>query len=410
MNDRKYLIEKPIGIYVMKGVCMGVLSLILKLVVSLACWLIHRDGDSVFGGLDPFAIHILCFVGSLFVYNSIFCLLLNYDKASSEEFFARESEDCSEFRKKFIYKSFFAESASATAVLSLAALFGASGEIGGMFYFADEGRSPYSAGIVPMLATILVCALLFLNSRNETVRYWRYLKKTHSLEELENKRKLFLRIAIIIIIYPITIPFLPLLAYTAYTLVSVAVVLSDALTVPGFIGAVVFVIAFFRLVRFLRARRARKAFFEKLLEVVTSNKYIISEIKNPYKSLVSLKKQCTFTLEYGEKKFNCLVISSPRFRVPICFESESEAFFRYRIGSPKHNITLRRGFSYTFDGEGARIIIVAPTPKDVLICDGEKERRLFNADLLWGAVIYDADAFVGSADRQCLGRGETFKA
>ena len=409
MDEKNTFPEKPIGIYVIKGVCMGVLTLVLKLIVTGICRIIYRDGDSVFGALEPFAVHILCFVGTLFVANSIFCLLLNYDKTSSEEFFLREGEDISEFSKKFMYKSFFAEAASATAVLSLAALVGASPEIAGMFYFQKEGRSPYSAGIVPMLATVFVMTLVFLNSRNESVRYWRYLKKRLMLDELENKRKMLFRICFIVLVYPITIPFFPFIAYAVYTLVSIAIELCDVMTVPGFIGMLVGIFALSRLIRFLRARRARKKFFRNLSEVVTSSKYKISEIKNPYRSLVSVKKQCTFTLEYDDEKFTCLVVTSPRFRVPICFESDAEAFFRYRLGTPRHNITLRRGFSYAFDGEGVKIIIVTPTPKDVLICDEDKERRLFNADKLWDFVIYDADAFIGSADRKCLGRGERFK-
>ena len=51
MNGRNEMIEKPIGIYVIKGVCMGVLALALKMTVCGVCRLVYRDGDSIFGTL-----------------------------------------------------------------------------------------------------------------------------------------------------------------------------------------------------------------------------------------------------------------------------------------------------------------------------------------------------------------------
>ena len=125
-----------------------------------------------------------------------------------------------------------------------------------------------------------------------------------------------------------------------------------------------------------------------------------------YLSLAFPNRKCTFCVEYDKKRFDCIVLTSPGRNVPLAFETDRLACFLYRIGTKKRFISLRRNFDYSFEGDCSKLVIVTPTPKDVLIIEEDKERRIFNADLLWNYVVYDGDAFVGSLDRKCLGRAD----
>ena len=406
-NSRK---QKPDYLCVVSGVCIGVLSLILKSIVSLACWINYSSEKPLLGELENFAIWIIAFIGSLMVYNSITGLIICYDRFAAEEFFEGETDYKNiklNFKKIYFYRSFIIQSVSAIFVIGIAALLGASPEIAGMFHIA-EGKSPYSSGIVPMALNVLIFALVIMNARYETVRYWCGLRRRMELDELKNKTKLVFRIATIFVLYPIFIPFMPLFAFAFSTVVMVFVVLAEAMTPAGLIAAIVGLFVALWGIKLLRATRKRKKFFKKMYATL-GTRYTISEIKNPYRSLLSTKYKCRFSLEYKDKRFECIVLTSPRYRVPIYFNSDVDAAYCYRIGTKKHNITLWRNFDYSIDADGAKIVIVEPTPKDVLISDGYKERRVFNADKLWDYVMYDGDAFIGSADRECLGRTEILR-
>ena len=413
MQEKKSAIKKPMYLYVVSGICIGVLSLILKSIVSLACWVNYTGETPLLGEMENFVIWIISFIGSLMVYNSIAGLIICYDRSSADEFFAGEAnyKDIRlSFKKIFCYRSFIVEAVSATGVIAIAALLGASPEIAGMFY-SGEGKSPYSSGIVPMLASVFIFALLIMNGRYETVRYWCGLRRRMELDELKNKTKLFIRIAIIFVLYPIFIPFMPIFFFALSTIVSVIVALADVLSWGGLISITVLLFSSIKALKILIAVKKRKKFIKNMKSTLGVGRYTISEIENPYRSLIFLKYKCRFSLEYKDKRYECVVLSSPRYRVPIYFNSETEAAYCYRLGTKRHNITLWRNFDYSIEDaeDSAKIIIISPTPKDVLISDGFKERRIFNADRLWDYVLYDADAFIGAADRECLGRSEIFR-
>ena len=145
-------------------------------------------------------------------------------------------------------------------------------------------------------------------------------------------------------------------------------------------------------------------FLKKMADSAAKTGFTVTEIKNPRLSLLSRKRKCTFSLIRGTTVFDCLIIGYPRYRVPVCFTSETKGYYRHRIGMPKHNITLETKFDYSLPGENKKILIISPTPKDAFIIEGEKEKRLFTADKLWSFVVYESDGFVGAIDRDCLGR------
>lgn len=385
----------------LKGVGIGALCLALKAVVALVTWLVYAD-ESV-NKMSNAVICIICFVASLIIFNSVISLILSIDKGSFNEFLSGDREEKSGFMKVFGYKSVLYEYIGILAVFGLVGLFGGFGDVTGMFYFG-EGRNPYRMGIFPFLGAIIIGTLIYGLDRYEVARYWRYLRQTNRYEELDSKTRIIFRMLFACLVYPIALPFLPILVYPIALIFGLVVALADALTIPGLIFTVVGIFVAVYLLRFWRKTRKRKAFFTKLKDVCAMNNYRLSEIENPYRSLIFGKHKCRFTLEYKHYKFNCLVLATPRYSVPICLDEPERGYYRYRLGTKRHNITLRRHFDYSLDGEGIKILIINPTPKHALICDDKKERRLFNADKIWDFVIYEADAFVNSADRQCLGR------
>lgn len=398
-------LERPFSVSMLKGAAMGALGLIIKLPIwflTLAVW----SGDKI-SKLDYFLMCISTFVASVIVYNSVVGLLTSFDRNSYNEFSEGERARENRFLKIYGYKSVLFEYLGLMFVFMLVGLFGGFEEIPGMFYFAEEGRTPYRMGIFPMIGAIIIGTLVFALDRYEAVRYWRYLRKTGKYDELESKTKIIFRMLFTCLVYPVALPFLPMLASPIMLVAGLIVAVAVALTIPGFILAVVGVFAAVWLFRFWRKRRKRKEFFTDLKDMCAMNDYRLSEIENPYRSLIFGKKKCRFTLEYKHYKFNCLVLSTPKYSVPICFDEPDRGYYRYRLGTKRHNITLRRQFDYSLDGDGIKILIINPTPKHALICDEKKERRLFNADKIWDYVIYEAEAFVNSADRQVLGRFDT---
>ncbi len=385
--------KNPTWIYILKGFGICAISLLLKNLVSFAILLCY-SGENLMGDLPNYAIHIVCFIASILIYNSVIGIFHSLDRAFADDFIKN--------KKIFIDKGFIAEAIAIIATLSLAAAIGASPEIAGMFYFA-EGKSPHSSGILPMLATLLISAALLLICRYEAVRYWKVLERQGTLDETVTKKKLIIRLVIVCIAYPLAFPFLPLIAFVCVTFFRAAVTVVAA---PLLLLTIIVLIAAIIGAKLLLVIRKRKAFLADLSTVVREHGFLLSEIQNSYSSLFNAKKQCSFSVSNKMTTYDCLVIGHLFKSVPICFTSNFEGFFRYRLGTKRHNITMEKHFTFATEGSGVKILVINPTPKYAYICDTEtdNEKRLYNADKLWNYVVYEAVAFIGALDRDCLGK------
>lgn len=392
----------PFWTYAVKGFGMGLFALVIKLISSFSCLAVYAQ-EGIVGDLPDFVADIAIFAASLLIYNSVFGLFLSFDKSASiEYFYAKENHgETPEFKRIFYCKAFIAEAIPVLLILTVASACGASWEIFGMFH-AAEGKSPYSSGILPFLVSLILIALLLAYQRYEAIRYFKVLKERGELEELRSKSKIILRL-ILVFTYPLTVPYLPLLAFF---LISTANIITALLAAPILILTVVAIIFAFLGIKLLLSMKTRREFFKELATLVRQNSFILSEIKNPYSSLFSRKKMCTFTVETKKGRFDCLVIGNIRRSVPICFTSDTEGYYRYRIGTERHNITMQKHFEYSAPGKNRKIMIINPTPKYAYICDPEckKEKRLYNSDKLWNFVVYEAEAFLGALDRGSLGK------
>ena len=405
MDFERPIFARPFYFSLLKGLGVSVLALILKAVVSLATWQRYATG-SMFGDLENYAIFIICFVCSLFVYNSVIGISMTYDVFLRDEVMESTKDSKGElpsFSKIFGYKTFLVETAVITGILTLAAGLGASSEIFGMFYTGD-GLSPYSSGIYPALVTFFIVLFLCFFARFESVRYWKSLYRTANLDLIESKTRLILRVIFIVVTYPIVLPFLPLLAYAVVTVFGAVAAVAVAMTVPVFILTVALLILALWLFKVFIAIRRRARFLEKMKDAAAKMRFNVTEIKNMKSSLFTTKRKCTFSLIRENERYDCLIIGHPRYSIPVCFTSEKRGYFRHRIGTPKHNITLESKFDYSLDTENRKILIISPTPKHAFIVEDGKEKRLFTADKLWDFVVYESDGFVGALERDCLGR------
>ena len=193
-------------------------------------------------------------------------------------------------------------------------------------------------------------------------------------------------------------------SYVVVTIAGAIASVAISMTIPVFVIVVIGFCFGLWWLRVLIAIRKRKKFLAKMKESAAKMRFTVTEIKNPAISFISKKKKCTFSLIRDKEIYDCLIIGNPRYRVPVCFISESKGYYRHRIGLPKHNITLESKFDYSLDGDNKKILIISPTPKHAFVTEGEKEKRLFTADKLWNFVLYESDGFVGAMDRDCLGR------
>lgn len=397
--------ERPLYFSILKGIGVGAFALILKGLVSLFSWRTYAVG-SMFGDFENFAVYIVIFIASLLVYNSVFGISMTYDVFARDTVMMATEETHTEMptlRGIYGYRDFWTETATVCAFMFIAGLLGAFPELFGMFYLG-EGYSPYKSGILPALVILAITLITCLIARYEAVKYWKHLLRTQSLNAVESKTKLILRVITILILYPLVLPYLPLIFFAALVIWSVIEAAAVAMTVPVFILTIILIIIGLRILSLLRAIRARHKFFNKVKLAAEKKDFVIRNIKNPSRSILSGRYKCTFSLCREDEKYDCLVIGNPKYRVPVCFTSATRGHYRHRIGTPKRNITLETKFDYSFEGEGKKLLIISPTPKHAFICEDGKEKRLFTADKLWDSVVYEAEGFIGSIERDCLGR------
>ena len=358
-------------------------------------------GHSLLAELPNFIIYILCAISSLLIFNSTLLAFSTADKVSIEKFI----EDGKDVSFAGSIKRTLGDARSISEVITLhlliaiSACLGAFPEIGGIFF--DSG---YRSGIFPTAVLTPICFAITLLAKYEAARHHQKLYRENNLEKVESPLWFAARLITVAILYPLAMPLSPLLGYAIFSLGAVVVRITVVLSILGAIAGFIALILLLYGIVVLRGIAKRRKFFKKLRRIANDGGYSLCDIKDPYRSFITSSSHCTFTLEYENRTYSCLMISTLRKTVPLVFTSPTDAYYLHRIGTKDHGISLSHKIDFYHPEGDEKIIIVNPTPKRVLVAEGRSERRVFCSDKIWGITVHDADSFLGAADRHCLTR------
>ena len=398
--------ERTTASSAMRGAITFTAFLALSKLTSLCIKALSVLGSErgLFKSLPNFAIYITCTVGAILIFNSFASAFSVYDRNARYEFIESEYRDIRflrDLRQILSSKEFIAEAAVCITLIFTVSLAGVFPEIGGIF-FPDGSKR---AGLFPALILTPICFAVLLLAKYEAMRYWHKLEREKDIEKLDSPGRFVIRVAVIVILYPIIFPFSPLLVFMIWSLISIIVGVTNSLGVITAIAAAVAIILTVLGISLLSAISKRKKFIKALKSITGERGYTLSEITHPYLCFIKSTQRCGFILETEGQKYDCIIISTLHKRTPLIFKSPTDAYFRHRIGSKNHHFTVNHNIEFYPNGEGKQLVIVNPMPKNrVFIEDGPLETQVISGDKLWSFVLYDATSFLSAIDRDCLGR------
>ena len=59
-------------------------------------------------------------------------------------------------------------------------------------------------------------------------------------------------------------------------------------------------------------------------------------------------------------------------------------------------------FTYGFEGDGKKVIIVCPTPHSIYVSGYGKNKLVDVADVIWGHTLMTGTAFLNALERDCI--------
>ncbi len=418
------------GYFVLRGAAIALITWLIKLLASILIIAIYTTSFANSDIDTHWAIYLIIAVGDIFIFNSTVHLFSLYDRRVMKDFLKTQKENVrlrTEIPKILRTEGYFAETISLLIMSLLIILFGGFNEFS--LVFRDTGAPLWLMELIKYALPLPLFLLFNTLARYEARRRWFWLSHTDNLKTLYSIPMLILRGLAIFFLYVFVFPFAPIVIFAYAGIFGTVVALIDLLTVMGFIIAVLALVLLIFGILALNALRLRHRLLKRLKKLAFDNDYTLSEIKRPYASLfVWQANECSFTLTRGKKVFSCRLIGSFWQRAPMFFTSNKHAYYRHRLGTKNHHITLRSQFEYDFEGEGDKILILNPVPKNAFAASStytenpwyghdnltekslstkkhaDAERRLEPGDRIWGYAIYNTTAFLGAIDRQCLGR------
>ncbi len=386
----------------LRGVCIAFFTLWICAVTTLVTWGIASAERSFLQETDTFVICIFCTATVPFIFNSFALAFAYSDNRCINEFLEREDKTVtlkSELKALFSSRAAIFELITTHSIIALASLLGA--------FISFKGMFPEGIEVGNWLAAVTItplCFILSLLSKYEAARYYEKLRQNSDIEKLMTPRWLIIRLALLVFLYPIAAPFAPLLLFAGISVFAILAKLSSILTVLGVIAAFAALIFAIWGIKVLRGVSKRKAFLKRMLKAADDSGYEVKKLKNPYRSFVTSKNHCHFTLSGLGKEFECVIISTLWHGAELIFTSATDACFAHRFGTKNHHITLRHRIEFYLHSEGQKIIIVNPVPRDVFIEDEGRQQRIHCSDSIWKMTVHDADSFIGCMERNCLDR------
>ncbi len=385
---------------VCRGFCAALCFVLLSSATTFSIRFAYVAGQPLLVGVEPFVANIFCAAMYPLVFNSFAKAFAYSDKYAIEEYLLREDDAVyfiKEIKNMFSSSEFAVQFISTLIIVALCAFAGLFPAIGGMF---EKGMPLY--GWFPFVIITPMCAISLILAKYEASRYFEKLKEEHDIDKMLNPTWLVLRVLLLMVCYPICAPMTPLAVYAVVSIISVFAKISAILTLIGALSAFVALIFVIRSIKILIGMRKRKKFLITLVKAIENKGYKLHGLKNPYKSFKSSKSPCSFTVKVDNKEYDCIVISTLWFKTPLIFTSPTDAYFLHKVGTDKHNFSIRNNIEFYHTGSGKKIIIVNPVPKHVFVTEDRKMKRVQCGDAIWGTSIHDAESFVGCMDRDCL--------
>ena len=171
---------------------------------------------------------------------------------------------------------------------------------------------------------------------------------------------------------------------------------------------------------YARARLKRRKFLKRLKVICAENRniyrgpgYIYEEGKH-VRSVLGVREGADFTLRCGNETYLCKLIPARKYLVDVVFEEDGDGYFvrSFRFGARLKNrvavvrvgggelFRTERAFRYAFEGEGRKILIVNPVPKNMFIRKNGTVRQIDVGEKLGEYTIYNGSGFLNAVERQ----------
>lgn len=216
----------------------------------------------------------------------------------------------------------------------------------------------YSYGNI-MLMTVLALPFLFVlfvfayltaarNIRNEGIREKLKQNETPIRSFVWELFNLFLAVVCASIMIPLLI-----------------VIASQFLIFLVFVPTIIVAALAFIVLRYIRAIRIRSKFLHSLKETCRKNRYYLSKIKSPYRSLFFITDGMSFSIkDKNGKQYDCKLLHSIKRTAPMFFHRDGFATSVSPVNFFKAELFYRvKTMPYSFESDNAKCVIVCPIPR-----------------------------------------------
>ena len=352
-------------------------------------------------GLPKYVFFLFSLIILALIYNSFTLYFATYDREEMDRFFQKEKGRTLSFlgerRRALKHLPLYLELGSALLFTAALVFLGGFGDIDYFVFQIPIAKG--AARLIGFLALSLYLFILILDRRCEARKYWEQLTERNDLKRLESKARMALRGLVIVLIYPIATPILPMLLYFVINLITILFGLANMLSVFGLILSIAALIALIYLLKRLRFHRITKKIEHQV--AVAADKY-------GYRLHIYLKDQralhnCNGYLEKDEKRYYFKIMASPSRFTPLYF-MKSGAYYLYKFGTKYHYRSFERHVQYGFDAPGHKSILLPKITNHIYVKEESSVRRVYEGDSFWSYIIYNPASFLGNLERECIGR------
>ena len=387
-----------------QGFVVFLWTLAVKSATMLVVYMASATKDSLFRDFPNWAIHLTVITAGLFIYNSVLRLVYMFDRGARMEY-VEENASAPSIGKDFVgmirSKTFWIQNAVAMPLFAVAALLGAYPDIGGIIL----GEGSIGTSLCNVLSTVILVPVLFVIgffTRYEVHRYWVVLEKRQDTEKVEKISSFIWQALLITLAYPIVYPYSPLLLGAIVSVFNIIFTLFDALSIIGTLAAIVLIILIIYVFPLLNGIRKRRKFIKQLKNICKEAGYTLSDISHPYRSFIRPSIGANFTIAKDGTEYKCAFVSTLHRGTWLSFVSDTDAYFRHRIGTKNHHFTLNHHIEYGIRGKCRKFIIISPLPKKVFAESDGSMREILPGDRIWDYTVYNMTGFINAIDRNCL--------